>query len=59
MHIGYTLTNQLEGLGIVEKIQGLLVSQACLLCKQFDDACIFALKEYWVGLHITRQAQKQ
>jgi hypothetical protein len=51
MHISYTFTNQLKGLGIVEKVQGLLVGQTCLLCKQFDDACIFALKEYRIGLH--------
>ena len=51
MHIGYALTNQFKGLGIIEEVQGLLVGQTSLLCKQFDDTCIFALKEYWIGLH--------
>ena len=52
MHIGHALTYQLKGLGIIEKVQGLLVSQARLLCKQFDNARIFVLKEYRIGLHM-------
>jgi len=51
MHIGYTLTNQFKGFGIVEKVQGLLVVQTCLFGKQFDNTCIFALKENRIGLH--------
>ena len=44
MHIGNTLANQFKGLGIVEEIQGLLVGQTGLFCKQLNDAGIFALK---------------
>ena len=51
MHISDPLTYQFKSLGIIEKIQGLFVGHACLLCKQFDYSGIFALKKNGIGLH--------
>ena len=51
MHIGNALTHQFKSFGVVEKVQGLLVCQTCLLSKQFDNAGIFALEENRIGLH--------
>ena len=52
MHIRHTFTNQFKGLGIIKEVQSLFVGQACLLCKQLDDTCVFALKKYGIRLHI-------
>lgn len=51
MHVGYALTYQFEGFGIVEQIESLLVWQTFMLGYQLDDASILVLEEYGIGLH--------
>jgi hypothetical protein len=51
MHISDAFTNQLKGFGLIKKVQSLLIGQASLLSKQFDDASVLALEENGVGLH--------
>ncbi len=54
MHISNALAHQLKGFGIIEKVQSLLVCQARLLSKQFDDASVFTLEENRISLHISQ-----